>query len=305
MSGQSAERALVLDDNELARFAIENRLRDAKKDLEINICESLDGAGELLGEAKKDGGPYDFLITDLQFGHATVDDGINTLRDLKQSYPGLKIVAVSGKETDAKSVLQAGAFAFFRKPPYRGLTDTISSWREIERIEKEFDQPAAGQKVFREMARLLTVGISVVDRRMRLLYVNDAQASMSGLSDQASAVGQVCHEIFADGATEHCPGCPVLRVFEDPDGESPTSTQFRGRKPICFRVTAFPLRRSGKVVAAVKMAHDVTSREEFNTFRKALDGDLTLERRMPMVLNAVTSQGYKRVRILLITDDGK
>lgn len=316
MTGHNNFKAkiLILDDNSIAREAIQYAIKGLGKDVESNTAETFKEAFRCLNQAKKERDPFGFLVTDLALeekaGEKAVEEGIERIRETIQKFPGLKIIAVSGKDTGVSPVLEAGAFAFFRKPHYQGLKETILYSRELEMLEKGFldpskSQPRDGMAYFKNIVQELPVGISVVDRRMRVLYVNRHQQELSDPQGSGMCrVGGLCYEVFASGATGTCPGCPVVNLFEKNDRPL-SGIHMRGSG--YHRITAFPLMVSkvdNNVLVVVKVAVDVTGREEFGNFRKALEGNLKLGPRISMVLSAIMSRGYKRARMLLKTDDG-
>jgi len=303
-------KVLILDDNSTAREAIQNEINGLGKDVESNTAETFKEAFKCLNQAKKEGNPFGFLVTDLALGEKAVEEGIERIGEATQKFPELKIIAVSGKNTEASPVFETGAFAFFRKPHYQGLKETILYSKELEKLEKGFQDPSNwkspnGIACFRHIVQKLPVGISVVDRRMRVLYMNEHQQELSDLQRlREYKAGELCYEVFADGATETCPDCPVVNLFE---GNDPPSSDIHMRRKGYHKIIAFPLNEleaNKNVLAVVKVAVDVTKREEFNNFRMALEGDLKLKPRILMLLNAIMSRGYKRARMLLKTDDG-
>ena len=298
-------KVLVLDDKRTALEDLETQLSSLGPGTTIFTEQSLSKGLAMVEEAELAGSPYDFLVMDLEFDDSLEKKGLDAIAELTRTYPRLKTIAVTGKDSDAGSVLEAGAFAFFLKPLYTGLTDTIRLASKLEGLAETLDRSQHEKSVFREMLNNLDAGISVVDRRMRTLYVNRLQREMSGLGDGLDPIGHMCYEVFATGATDVCPDCPVIQLFHNPGLAAMTATHLRGPEGKRHTITALPLRSGGEVVAAIKMAYDVTSREEFENFRRGLHGRLRLDQRMLEVLQAVGSRGYKRVRILLFTDDGK
>ncbi len=299
------QRALILDDNPMALLTIESMLASACTNITVETERSYLEAQKRLNEAKNTNSPFEFFLTDLQFGDSPVEDGINMIRETKLAHPNLKIIAISGKDAEGSPVMAAGAFAFFRKPEYDRLVETVRLSGEILEFERKLKESTG--YIFKDIMETLPVGISIVDWRMKVLYINETQKRMSELKgDLSQNDWGLCYEVFADGATDACPGCPVVEALRDTSGESKTTTHMRGKsRGYHHKLTAIPVVENGKVIAALKVAVDVTSREEFETFRKGLDGELTLERRISMILNAVASRGYKRARMLLITNDGK
>lgn len=81
-----ALRVLVIEDNELARFTMCEILEDAGYD----VAEATSGDE---GIALQDAQPFALVITDIIMPKK---DGLETIRELKEAYPELPIIAVSG-----------------------------------------------------------------------------------------------------------------------------------------------------------------------------------------------------------------
>ncbi|NQV54310.1 MAG: response regulator [Rhodospirillales bacterium] len=77
---------LVIDDEELVRITLELILKDAGH----QVAQALNGIG---GLEKQHQTPFDLVITDLIMPEK---EGIETIRELHKSYPGLPIIAISG-----------------------------------------------------------------------------------------------------------------------------------------------------------------------------------------------------------------
>jgi len=79
-------RILVIDDEELARFTIREILETA--DFEVDEAEN-----GRVGIDKQKATPFDLIITDIIMPEK---EGVETIIDLKQEFPDLKIIAISG-----------------------------------------------------------------------------------------------------------------------------------------------------------------------------------------------------------------
>jgi CheY-like chemotaxis protein len=79
-------RVLVIDDEELARFTIREILEGAG----FEVDEAENGR---VGIEKQHANPFDLIITDIIMPEK---EGVATIIDLKQDYPSLKIIAISG-----------------------------------------------------------------------------------------------------------------------------------------------------------------------------------------------------------------
>ena len=77
---------LIIDDEELARFTIREMLEGAG----YEVDEAENGR---IGVDKQNATPFDMVITDIIMPEK---EGVETIIDLKQRYPDLKIIAISG-----------------------------------------------------------------------------------------------------------------------------------------------------------------------------------------------------------------
>ena len=80
------KRILIIDDEELARFTIREILEGAS----FEVDEAENG---LVGIEKQKAAPFDLIITDIIMPEK---EGVETIIDLKNDFPDLKIIAISG-----------------------------------------------------------------------------------------------------------------------------------------------------------------------------------------------------------------
>jgi len=105
-------RILVIDDNADVRAVVADILVSAGHEVEV----AEDGGG---GIAIQRESPVDLVITDILMPEK---EGIETIRDLKEEYPELKIIAMSGAGARLKgtshlsAAKELGAHAVLRKP---------------------------------------------------------------------------------------------------------------------------------------------------------------------------------------------
>jgi signal transduction histidine kinase len=119
-------------------------------------------------------------------------------------------------------------------------------------------------------------GISILDRKYRVLYQNQVHRDMFG--DQ---LGKVCYEMYASRDTI-CPGCPVARSFEYGGNhvlvKSVPSQNGIGH----IEISSSPLRNAkGEIIAGIEAVRNITERkqaeEELKKHRERLE-DLVEER---------------------------
>ncbi len=79
-------RVLVIDDEELARFALREILESAN----YEVDEAQNGAE---GIKKQNQTPFDLVVTDIIM---PVKEGVETTIELKRNFPDIKIIVISG-----------------------------------------------------------------------------------------------------------------------------------------------------------------------------------------------------------------
>ncbi|MGD0282508.1 MAG: response regulator [Dissulfurispiraceae bacterium] len=104
------KRVLIIDDDEQTRSALRHMLES----LNCEVYEAADGQ-EGIDSFRKN--PTDIVVTDI---YLPGDNGLQVIMVLEREFPGIKIVAISGVETDYIDNLQAakdfGAAHCIRKP---------------------------------------------------------------------------------------------------------------------------------------------------------------------------------------------
>lgn len=80
------KRVLIIDDEELARFTIREILEGAG----YSVDEAENGN---IGIERQKASPFDLIITDIIMPEK---EGVETIIDLKNDFPDLKIIAISG-----------------------------------------------------------------------------------------------------------------------------------------------------------------------------------------------------------------
>lgn len=105
------KRILLIEDNALARYTMREILEEAN--FEVEEAES----GEE-GVAMQRARSFDLVVTDIIMPRK---DGLETIRELKEAYPDLPVIAVSGggrtRDTDILDIAQkTGADRILHKP---------------------------------------------------------------------------------------------------------------------------------------------------------------------------------------------
>ncbi|NLH51106.1 MAG: PAS domain S-box protein [Myxococcales bacterium] len=155
---------------------------------------------------------------------------------------------------------------------FRGEPELLALWQNINQASKLIDtrRPELEQKIRREVetelagekqqveAFLQSIGdgISIVDRDMRVIYLNDPMIEVFG-----NQVGEYCYRVY-EHKGELCTGCPVKIAME-------TGQIHRSLRRVYdkhgnlryYEATGSPIRdQQGNIVAGLELTRDVTLR---------------------------------------------
>jgi DNA-binding NtrC family response regulator len=102
------KRILVIDDEDIVRTSCSRTLAPAGFDVRLarNGVEGLKGLEE---------GPFDLVLTDLKMPDM---DGIEVLRTIKERWPAVEVIIITGYQTvdTAVKAIKLGAFDYIEKP---------------------------------------------------------------------------------------------------------------------------------------------------------------------------------------------
>ena len=121
MADHTAARILIIDDDDALRATMRDMLEDAGFDV-------LDAANGARGIAVLETAPVDLVITDILMPEK---EGIETIREIRQRYPDVKVIAASGGgQTGNVAFLdlakKLGAHEVMEKPIHMDpLVDTV------------------------------------------------------------------------------------------------------------------------------------------------------------------------------------
>jgi PAS domain S-box-containing protein len=138
--------------------------------------------------------------------------------------------------------------------------------RDITQRRLAEDRLAAAEERQRMILESTGEGIFGVDDRGRLMFINEAGATLLGY-DKAELYGQPIHDLIhhtrADGRRYPVEDCPMHAAFAD-GTDSKVDDEVLWRKDgtsFAVEYTSAPLRKDGALVGAVIVFHDITERK--------------------------------------------
>jgi putative nucleotidyltransferase with HDIG domain len=120
------------------------------------------------------------------------------------------------------------------------------------------------------IARSISAGLSVIDKRMNIVWINAAQEKWFGRVEELR--GRRCYEVY-ENRDMVCAGCPVAKVFKFGYSHCTSirrniPTLERGKR--CFKLTASPIRdHQGKIVHVLELVEDVTDQRRGTSRRQS------------------------------------
>ncbi|MDP8257778.1 MAG: ATP-binding protein [Candidatus Alcyoniella australis] len=186
--------------------------------------------------------------------------------------------------------------------PWNDIEERIRSLAELltqkrSDLESKLRNKLQGELVAEQrrteaFLRSIGDGITIVDRDMRIIYVNDAIRDVFG-----DHRGHRCHEVYEHRA-EPCPGCPVLASFET--GEVPRSLRRvydkHGRLQY-YENTGSPIvDETGEIIAGIELARDVTQRIKLQRSVEAHSRELAVANEELRQTNEQLQSAYEELK---------
>lgn len=105
------------------------------------------------------------------------------------------------------------------------------------------------QSILEAVLDNLGTGICVLDKDLRVLYVNKWMQDRFPQTE----VGSICYETFGEGK-EPCQGCPVLKCLETGKMETSKFLDCPSGRREFFSIDASPIRnQDGQIIGAVEI----------------------------------------------------
>lgn len=265
------ENILIVDDERPIRKLLNTYLKNAGYS-----CWLAEDALEARALLEKQ--PIDLLLSDINMPG---DSGIDLGKYVKQEYPEVAIVMVSGIDDpdDAKEALAIGVYGYILKPFTRNLVlitvDNALRRHRLEMEQKNYQQ-ALETKVRQQTAEMQTteekyqqivenigIGVAIIGPNMEIMRMNPHMNHW--FPDVKPDAGFLCHQSLLNPPTKlPCDNCPVVKTFAQGKSFDNTIKVEGEKRDRYFRDTSFPLHdENGNVTSAILLVEDVTDKLAF------------------------------------------
>lgn len=250
-----AIRVLFVEDDAVDQRALLRAVRDEALPYELCVVSSVREAYRELAAQK-----FDLVITDYSLGDGTALDVLDRAGDV----PGI-IVTGTGDEETAIRGMRAGAFDYLVKDAERAYLRELPYTVQIALQKKEQERAI---RMLSQAIMSIGDGVYITDRDDRVVLVNRAFCDMYRYTDE-EITGQRSALLW-DARPDDDLG-PLERELT-----AEVTQRTKGGDPLPVSLRRSPVRdASGRVVAMVRVARDMTER---NRVEKALrDANAELE----------------------------
>ena len=220
------EHILIVDDNEAIRETLEDFLES-----DGDFCYTASNAYEALSALREDS--ITLVISDIKMPGM---DGIQFMKEAKQSFPDLDFIIITGYASDYTytDIIKAGATDYMTKPfELEELKAKMERIKREQRLLNELKEGNTALELTIEKANLMSIkaetanleldqifdrstsGIWVIDSRFEILRMNQTLSNLAG-KGKGKVRGLKCYDVFP---TSLCggPNCPLTKVMNGKD----------------------------------------------------------------------------------------
>ena len=140
-------------------------------------------------------------------------DGVSATRRIHEWYPDVRVIMLSlyGDGNSSREALAAGAYRYIFRPCRESdIVSVMQAAKAVRELEESLRNPPPIWSIFDQAG----IGISIIDRTFRILYMNEAQRKMLQLGQ---SVGGICWVEYNRDfkSTTPCVWCPTKPAMED------------------------------------------------------------------------------------------
>lgn len=294
-----SHKILIVDDDTGLRDSLKLRL-----EVEGYYTRAVATARDALQEMETSTRAYDLVLMDQRL--ETSWAGIEATRKITESWPDTEVVVITGYGDREASVaaIEAGACRYVYKTGevVSEIINIVEALDDMRELERQLRDPSEERDWLQNIILEQGTGIAIVDRSYRVLYLNDEGRE---IVDQDARIGGICWVEFygAHAQDKPCRDCPTQALFKGSEPGRVIKISTGGDKYI--EMTATPLKKEGRIIGAIKAGIDVTDREQLCQMESGMIGTLSLDERLEVILQGIRMLGYDRIRLYLLSPDGK
>jgi PAS domain S-box-containing protein len=247
-------RVLVIDDDAGQRKTLSDIL--CAKGYETFV------AGDAAqGLALLKGNPVNLVLTDLNLPALS---GIDILREVKDAYPAVQVVILTGNSSvdSAVEATNLGAFSYLLKPyDIDQLLLHVRRAIEKQRVDEEL---RVSRQMLVDVTQGITESILLISKDCTIVWANQAALAESGLT-MNEMIGNCCHAVTHHRETPCAPPgepCPLRELLASGNSKTVQHTHFDqdGIRRV-VEVNVFPVKESsGGIPQFVHVSRDITER---------------------------------------------
>lgn len=242
--------------------------------------------------------PFDFVLMDQYFPPPGMD-GIEAARSIRQARPGQRVIIMTayGDIDSSHRALTAGAYRYVFTPcDHETILAVMRSAQAVVELERALTEESTLRRILDKMG----IGITVIDRSYRVMYMNEHQRS---ISQRDATVGGICWMEFNKDveAKAPCPWCPTKPAMDEGKTQLSITTSAVEGKLRYYRVVASPVKdQGGETLGVVEFATDITA--QYEAEQKSLSS-VNTDDRLVATLMRICSLGYSRARLYELSED--
>jgi PAS domain S-box-containing protein len=288
-------RILIIEDNPGdSRLFKEYLKEDKDKNYDIFIAETLAEGMKILGRET-----IDIVLTDLGLPDSK---GLDTSNEILKAYPSLPIIITTGLDDEKTGIdsIKVGVQNYLVKNNItpslliHSIKFSIEQKKIVEELKKSKEELWQQRELIKNYYKTAPIGLAVVDKDLKYLYINTRLAEMNGFPIEAH-IGHNVSEMIPQFAETFktfsqkifSTGEPVKNVeLQNPDPLSHGSSS-------TYIVNFYPLRNlSGEIIGINISLEDVTERKQYEmALKKSQEENLAIVNALPDLLFGLTNEG--------------
>ncbi|PKK84359.1 MAG: hypothetical protein CVT49_03280 [candidate division Zixibacteria bacterium HGW-Zixibacteria-1] len=305
---------LIIDDSVGTRYQLKNSF--------INEFDVSEAANWTEAKPHLEKRKYKFVLIDQILQDSFTKDGLNGIaiaKKINKDYDTTIIIyTLKPSKASHDKAFEAGAKRYIVQDHkdipklVLELNKSLPHFFELKEILVS-KRPETVLNVLPRYFNNLGCGVSIIDKAYGIWYRNDEHRKMLEGIDYVNKTGGKLREgvscwveyLCKYDQSGPCDNCPAVTVFAN--GVSyrcpvPMKVESSGRVRY-FDITSSPIKKGRQVIGAINTVIDVTEREKLIEMGSRLVTEKIIDNRINVLLDAIRTLGYDRIRYYLISAD--